>query len=314
MAVPFLISISIILGLSLFLYREIRRPPLQMERGRTPRWPKRIKIILLSLPLIAVLLLCWATFIEPGRLVVRHESIQIANWPTQMSGLKIAVLSDIHAGGWAIDEQKLKLIVQRTNELQPDLILIAGDYISGEGWMKHRMRPEVFAAILKDFHAPLGVYSVLGNHDWWWDGRSVRRGLEANGIKVLEDEVVQLNVKGGSLWLVGLADLWTRPQHIAETLAKVPEGEQVIALTHNPDIFPKLPPRVQLLIAGHTHGGQVRFPIIGTVIQPSDYGQKYVRGHVVENGHHLFVTTGIGTSILPVRFCVPPEIVLLTMN
>ncbi|PYS72884.1 MAG: hypothetical protein DMF69_06440 [Acidobacteria bacterium] len=84
-----------------------------MERGRTPRWPKRIKIILLSLPLIAVLLLCWATFIEPGRLVVRHESIQIANWPTQMSGLKIAVLSDIHAGGWSIDEQKLKLNCNR---------------------------------------------------------------------------------------------------------------------------------------------------------------------------------------------------------
>jgi predicted MPP superfamily phosphohydrolase len=135
--------------------------------------------------------------------------------------------------------------------------------------MKHRVPPEVFAAILKDFRAPLGVYSVLGNHDWWWDGRSVRSGLEANGIKVLEDEVAQLNVNGSSLWLVGLADLWTRPQHIAETIAKVPEGEPVIALTHNPDIFPRLPQRVQLLIAGHTHGGQVRFPIIGTVIQPS---------------------------------------------
>jgi hypothetical protein len=127
---PFLLIISIILGLSLFLYREMRRPPLQMEWGRTPIWPKRIKVVLISLPLVAVLLLFWAIFIEPGRLVVRHETIQIANWPTQLSGLKIAVLSDIHAGGWAIDEQKLKLIVQRTNELQPDLILIAGDYMS----------------------------------------------------------------------------------------------------------------------------------------------------------------------------------------
>ena len=314
MAVPFLLLISIILGLSLFLYQEIRLPAGAMVWGRTTRWPKRIKVVLISLPLLAVLLLFWTIFIEPNRLVVRHETIQIANWPTQMSGLKIAVLSDIHAGSWAVDEQKLKLIVQRTNELQPDLILIAGDYMSGEGWMKHRVRPEVFAAILKDFRAPLGVYSVLGNHDWWWDGRSVRSGLEANGIKVLEDEVAQLNVNGSSLWLVGLADLWTRPQHIAETLAKVPEGETILALTHNPDIFPKVPQRVQLLIAGHTHGGQVRFPIIGTVIQPSDYGQKYVRGHVFENGHHLFVTTGIGTSILPVRFCVPPEIVLLTVK
>jgi len=121
-------------------------------------------------------------------------------------------------------------------------------------------------------------------------------------------------VFGTSVWLVGLADLWTRIQQIDETTAKVPDGQAMIALTHNPDIFPELPQRVPLLLAGHTHGGQVRFPLIGTVIQPSDFGQRYVAGHVFENDHHLFVTTGIGTSIVPVRFGVPPEIVLLTLN
>jgi predicted MPP superfamily phosphohydrolase len=88
----------------------------------------------------------------------------------------------------------------------------------------------------------------------------------------------------------------------------------VIGLAHNPDIFPNVPQRVQLLLAGHTHGGQVRFPIVGTVVESSDYGDRWVRGHVFENNHHLFVTTGIGTSILPVRFGVPPEIVLLTVK
>ena len=165
---------------------------------------------------------------------------------------------------------------------------------------------------MKDLRAPLGVYSVLGNHDWWWDGRRVRRGLEANGIKVLDDEVLEVKARGRSLWLVGLADLWTRPQHIDETIAKVPQGQPVIALTHNPDIFPLLPERVPLLLAGHTHGGQIRFPIIGTVVEPSTVG--YVRGHIFENNHHLFVTTGIGTSIVPIRFGVPPEIVLLTIR
>jgi predicted MPP superfamily phosphohydrolase len=97
-------------------------------------------------------------------------------------------------------------------------------------------------------------------------------------------------------------------------VAKVPEGRPVIALTHNPDIFPRVPQRVPLLLAGHTHGGQVRFPFIGTVIQPSDYGDHYVRGHIFEQDHHMFVTTGIGTSIIPVRFNVPPEIVLLTVE
>ena len=88
----------------------------------------------------------------------------------------------------------------------------------------------------------------------------------------------------------------------------------MIALAHNPDVFPRLPQSVPLLLAGHTHGGQVRFPFIGSVIHPSNYGQRYARGHIYESGHHLFVTTGIGTSIVRVRFNVPPEIVLLTVK
>jgi len=108
--------------------------------------------------------------------------------------------------------------------------------------------------------------------------------------------------------------LWTRPQRIEPTIAQIPQNSPIIAITHNPDIFPRVPPRVQLLLAGHTHGGQVRFPLIGTVVQASDYGERYVRGHVFEQNHHLFVTTGIGTSIVPVRFSVPPEIVMLTIE
>src|SRR5688572_21264190 len=99
---------------------------------------------------------------------------------------------------------------------------------------------------LKGLRAPLGVYSVLGNHDWWWDGGRVRRGLEANGIRVLDDEVVEVRVRDGSVWLAGLADLWTRPQRIQETISRIPQGQTVIALTHNPDIFPGIPLRVPL--------------------------------------------------------------------
>src|SRR4029078_3790988 len=314
MSVHFCMGIGTLLGLIFFVVHEVRRSPGPREWGRSPRWNKRLRITLAVIPLIIAGLVFWGTFIEPNRLVVRHEPLQINNWPPGLNGLKIAVLSDIHAGGSFIDEQKLRLIVERTNQLQPDLIVIAGDYMSGEGWMSHRVLPEAFGATLKDFRAPLGVYSVLGNHDWWWDGARVRRGLEANGIKVLDDEAIELSQNGTSFWLVGLADLWTRPQRIEQTMAKVPQDATIIALTHNPDIFPRLPKRVSLLLAGHTHGRQVRFPIIGSVIQPSDYGQKYVRGHIFENGHHLFVTTGIGTSILPVRFGVPPEIVLLTIK
>ena len=319
MTIPFVVGISVVLGLLLLLIREVRRPPGPLQWGRSPRWPKRLRVTLDVVILLLGLVVFWAFLIEPNRLVIRHQAIQIDNWPHELNGLRIAVLADIHVGGAFINDKKLRTIVERTNELHPDLIVILGDYMSGDGWTSRRVDPETFGPVLKNLSAPLGVYSVLGNHDWWNNGVKVRRALESNGIKVLDDEVLEINARGTSLWLVGLADLWTRPamvtaEHIRETVDKVPQGVPIIALAHNPDIFPRIPQRVPLLLAGHTHGGQVRFPFIGSVVHSSSMGQRYEAGHVFENNHHLFVTTGIGTSIIPVRFGVPPEIVLLTLN
>jgi predicted MPP superfamily phosphohydrolase len=314
MTIPFVIAAAVLLGLLLLLIRELRRSLGPRQWGRTPVWGRRIRVAFATILVVLGCLAFWAFLIEPNRLIVHQETIQIANWPSALSGLRIAVISDIHVGGPFVDDKKVRLIVERTNQLQPDLIVLLGDYMSGNSWHGHRVEPEVFAAVLKDFRAPLGVYSVLGNHDWWYNGQKVRRALDENGIRVLEDEVVEVKGRGTSFWLAGLGDLWTRPQHIQETLAKVPEGGTVIALTHNPDIFPRIPQRVPLLLAGHTHGGQVNLPFIGRPIEPSNFGQRYAAGHIFENGHHLFVTTGIGTSILPVRFRVTPEIVLLTLK
>jgi predicted MPP superfamily phosphohydrolase len=301
MRVAFVIAIAVLLGLILFLYREVRRL----------KW---LRVTLAAIILFLAGVAFWGFLVEPDRLVVHQQTIQLDNLPQPLDGLRIAVISDIHVDNWFITEKKLRTIVERTNQQQPDLIVILGDYMSSNGWVTHRVEPEVFGPILKDLHAPLGVYSVLGNHDWWYSGVKVRRGLEQNGIKVLENEAAQVDVRGTSLWLVGLADLWTRPQRISETVAKAPEGQPVIVLTHNPDIFPNVPQRVQLVLAGHTHGGQVRFPIIGSVVQSSDYGDRWERGDVFEDNHHLFVTSGIGTSIVPVRFGLPPEIVILTLK
>ncbi len=312
MTIPFIVSIAILFGLGLFLFNEIRRSPGPRAWGRTPRWKKRVRITLVAIPLLIACFFFWGIWIEPNRLVVHQAVVTIEKWPKELDGLKVAVISDIHVGSFFVRDDKMRLIVERTNALQPDLIVILGDYISGEGWMRDRVVPEVFGPMLKDLRAPLGVYSVLGNHDWWWDGPRVRLGLEANGIKVLEDEVLEVNFRGKALWLAGLADLWTRPQNIADTIAKIPAEQPIIALTHNPDIFPRLPQRVSLLLAGHTHAAQIYLPILGPIVQPSRYG--YVRGHYYENNHHLFITTGIGTSIIPIRFGVTPEIVLLTVR
>jgi len=279
--------------------------------------PFRKKRILIALGITLTLIvgcLIWGFFIEPNRLVLHEQTIQIENWPQEFSGLRIAVIGDIHTGGPFIDERKLKRIVELTNQQNPDLIVLLGDYMSSNSWHGHRVEPEVTAAGLKDLRASLGVYAVLGNHDWWYNGEKVRRAFEQNGIRVLEDEVAEIKWKNKSFWLAGLADLMTRPQHVSETIAQAPNGSTIIALAHNPDIFPRLPQTVSLLLAAHTHGGQVNIPLIGTPIVPSRFGRKYTAGHVFENGHHMFVTTGIGTSILPVRFRVPPEIVILTIK
>jgi predicted MPP superfamily phosphohydrolase len=273
-----------------------------------------IRPILLATLLLILSCLGWGLFIEPNRLIVRQETIQIDNWPKELSGLRVAVIGDIHTGAPFINDKKLQRIVDLTNQQQPDLIVLLGDYMSPNSWHSHRVEPEVTATALKNLKAPLGVYAILGNHDWWYNGAKVRRALEDGGIQVLEDEVTEVKWRDKSFWLAGLADLWTRPQRVSDTIAKAPQNSIVIALAHNPDIFPSLPRSVPLLLAAHTHGGQVNLPLIGTPIVPSRFGSKYTAGHVFENGHHMFVTTGIGTSILPVRFRVPPEIVILTIR
>src|SRR5882762_9130654 len=131
---------------------------------------KTIRTFILA---VVVLILCcgvYAFFIEPNRLVVHQETIEIDNWPKELSGLRIALIGDIHTGGPFINDKKLRQIVELTNQQNPDLIVLLGDYMSPNRWHSHRVEPEVTAAALKDLHAPLGVYSVLGNHDWWYNG------------------------------------------------------------------------------------------------------------------------------------------------
>jgi len=279
-----------------------------------PSWKNRIRIALLGILLFILGCFVWGFFIEPNRLVVHQATIQIDNWPKELDGLRIAMIGDIHSGGRFINDNKLRKIVELTNQQNPDLIVLLGDYMSPNSWHSHRVEPEVTAAAMKNLRAPLGIYAILGNHDWWYNGEKVRRAFQDEGIPVLDNEVAEIKWRDKSFWLAGLADLWTRPQHISETVTKVPPGASVIALTHNPDIFPNLPRSVPLLLAAHTHGGQVNLPLIGTPIVPSRFGPKYTVGHIFENDHHMYVTSGIGTSIIPIRFRVTPEIVILTVK
>jgi uncharacterized protein len=256
----------------------------------------------------------WAFIIEPNRLVVHHENIVLNSSVGDSRALRIAAIGDIHAGSPFINADKLKQIVTLTNSQQPDLIVLLGDYMVRDKFYQTHIEPEITAGILKDLKAPLGVFAVIGNHDSWYDGARVARAFETAGINVLDNEVKELHHAGRSVWLIGLADAWTGLHDVDGTVKQVPTGSPIILITHHPDILNQIPDVVQLVLAAHTHGGQVNLPVLGRLVVPSQYGQKYAAGIVKENGKTMFVTTGVGTSILPVRFRVPPEIALLTVS
>lgn len=274
----------------------------------------RVKIIAVALVVIVLVLGVWSFVIEPNSLVVNEVPVALTNWPSSFDNLKIAVISDLHVGSPYINAKKVERVVATTNNAQPDMIVILGDFVIQDVVGGKFVEPEAIAASLKDLHAPLGVFAVLGNHDWWLDGLRVQRALEAVGIRVLENDVQEVRRDGQSIWLAGVGDVWTGHAEIQSTLRKIPERQNIIVLTHNPDIFPELPATVSLTLAGHTHGGQVNLPLLGRLQVPSRFGQRYAAGLIKEGSKQLFVTTGVGSSLIPVRFRVPPEIAILKIN
>lgn len=281
---------------------------------------KRKKIILYIIgatTFVVVALFIWSVLIEPRRLVVNEQQLKLPNFPKQLDGFKIVAISDIHGGSNSVDEEKLHYLVTLANQQQPDLIVLLGDFVSQQYFNRAKLKMDsgVVVKNINGLKAKYGVYAVLGNHDWWNNGAKIRQELEANGIRVAENDVVPVDVNGQTIWILGIPDFLTRqPIVLQMAMSGINKPGPIIAITHNPDIFPEAPSNISLTIAAHTHGGQVNIPFIGAPIVPSKYGQRYVAGHVVENGRHLFVTTGVGTSILPFRFRVPPEIAVLTLS
>lgn len=268
------------------------------------RW---LRILLLLLIVAGAALALEALWREPSSIRLNNYDVPV---PPALKGLRIAVISDLHAGAPYIDSAKIDRVVAMTNDAKPDLILLAGDYAVGRVWGAHRLPVEVIAAHLKPLHARLGVYAVLGNHD---TRRAVRfvTAFQAVGIPVLRNRHVVLP---GGIPLVGIDDFYADANPV---LALSGVTHDAICLAHAPDQFPALPSACALTIAGHTHGGQVWLPFLGRPAVgriASRYGQRYAAGVIRENGRTLFVSSGIGTSGLPVRLGVPPEIALLRLQ
>ena len=191
--------------------------------------------------LLGLLISGWALYLEPSSLGVRRYVIQVPEWSAANPALRIAVLGDLHVGSPFNDLVKLREIVELTNRQQPDLVLLAGDYVIQGVLGGAKVDPGKIASVLGRLQSATGVYAVLGNHDHWWDAESVAASLKRAGITVLEDQAVHLQRNGLDFWLVGISDFWEGEHDVMRALAPVPREDVIIAFTHNPDIFPEIP-------------------------------------------------------------------------
>lgn len=248
-------------------------------------------------------------------LLVNRVKLNIRNWPENRKGFKILFIGDLHTGSPFNHEDKIERIVKLANKENVDIVLSIGDYVINRVVGGEFISAAITAKILSKIKSKQGLITILGNHDWWKDGFKIKKELEENGFIVLENQAINIAHKDKKpIWIAGLADNSERIVDINKALKPVKPGDPVIMLIHEPDIFTQIPKSVSLTLAGHTHGGQVRLPFIGAIFTASIYGNRYAKGYIVENDKHMLVTTGVGTSILPIRFLCSPEIVILEIN
>lgn len=245
---------------------------------------------------------------EARDLRVNEFAIAVPRLPAGFDRMRVALLADMHLGPF-IPGSFVKEAVDRTNALQPELILLGGDYV----YRSAAYIPEVMK-ILGGLKAPLGVYAVPGNHDNRASRPLTSKELERNGIPEITNSGRWIERGGSSLRIAGLDDLWTGRPHLRSALGDAGPDDAALLLMHNPDFVEGLSdPRVVLALCGHTHGGQMNLPLIGSPIIPSAFGSKYAYGEVQGPSVPAFVTCGIGTVFPPMRINRPPEIAMLTL-
>lgn len=252
--------------------------------------------------IILIVLLFWSILIEPNLLIVKKY--QIKN--TDMAGLRVVFVSDLHLKRGA--SHRLERVVSKIKKQNPDILLFGGDFFE-ETNLDNLALIDDIALQFVSLKPKYGMFAVLGNHEMWSDSVGIENILRNHGIKVLNDENYLIKIDNKKFYIVGLVDVVTQQVDLSKALFDV--KNPVILLSHSPDIFADIPPNVDLVLAGHTHGGQVNIPFVGPPIVPSDFGDKYAYGLIEEDGKKMIVTSGIGTSILPIRFNCPPEIVVI---
>ncbi|NGQ94691.1 metallophosphoesterase [Brevibacillus sp. SYP-B805] len=249
-------------------------------------------------------------FAERRCLAVRELAIGLTDLPASFHGLRIGHFSDLHLGHYH-DLEDLRRLVNRLRSLQPDMICFTGDLVDTDVACLEEAIP-----LLAALRPPLGKYAVLGNHDYRAGVDGVTRALVQSGFRLLRNSHVRVRRGADELVVAGLDDaLYGRPD-VAAALHWVPEGSCVVLLVHEPDVADQASAHpVSLQLSGHTHGGQVRLPLVGHLLTPQ-LGKKYPDGwqRVKNASLQVYTSRGVGTTLLPVRLWCPPEIALLTLQ
>ncbi len=273
---------------------------------------KKLFFILLLFIFIAALIFIDARFIEPNLLITKNETLYLPNWDKDFDNLKIAVISDLHIGTKTVNLNKVKNISKKVNRKNPDLILFLGDFDSKTIQDAKYLNKEL-SEVFKLFKAKYGTFAVLGNHDYHTPGEeNIKTFLQNADIKVLENKTSKVLINNKTLTVAGFKDLWYFPDINPEKIIGMINSPTIVMM-HNPDTFPDIQNTVSLSLSGHTHGGEFVFPLFGSPIVPSKYGQRYRKGHIIENGKHLYVSGGV-TTLSGYRFLNPPEISILTLR
>ena len=254
--------------------------------------------------------------LEPNRPQIVRQEFWLSRWPEALDGFTVAVLGDFHYDPF-FSVHPLHAAIPMVNNLRPDLIVLVGDFVSVPtigSRKKAAFAAEPCARLLNGLAAPHGLWAVLGNHDALTDPRHVRRALQAENIQVLENHSEPIERNGARFWLAGVNDVLSYTADLPKTLRSVPAGEAVILLAHEPDyadVVARFP--VDLQISGHSHGGQIRLPLLPPLYLPP-LAQKYILGTYRVGDLTLYTNAGLGTVTIPMRLNCPPEITLVTLR
>lgn len=272
-------------------------------------------ITALNLLLAGVGGLGYSLMVEPGWLSVERVALKLPRLAPSFSGFRILQISDIHFGGW-MNRGRLRHVIQVALAEAPDLVLITGDFLIGDGWTPSlqmslaEMVEEL--SLLTEQHTTL---AVLGNHDYWTNSEAVREALTVCGIRELRNDVYTLSNNGEQLHIAGVDDIWEGHDRLDLVLEKLPPGGAAVLLAHEPDFADRSAEtgRFDLQLSGHSHGGQVVLPFIGAPILPY-LGRKYPSGLYRVGRMWQYTNRGVGMADLKIRFNCRPEVTVFTLE